>query len=182
MTRLNPRERTLALVLLVVLAGVLLFQWVIRPLQTRLALAHETLDQQSDFIARAQAESMGLYEIEADIARLQQAAGPLLISGEPVPEMIRWAEAAAKTANISQMDIRPLGTDRADNLLRHRLQLEVSADFPVLKDFLYHLEADGRPLLLERIDINSDNQRSNYVRSTVLVAAYTMPPGGENEK
>jgi len=161
---------------------VIIFQWIIKPLHSRLDRATTKLDQQSQFVSHAQAESTQLYAIESDIVLLQQSTKPLLVSGEPIPAMIRYAQKAAAAANISRMDIRPLGTDQTDNLLRHRVQLEVSADFPVLKDFLYYLEANHRPLLLERVDVNSDNQRSNYVRSTILITAYSMPPGGENEK
>jgi len=179
MRRLTRRERVLALICGILLVLVILLQGVAKPLRERLASVNRSLHQQDEVIRRAQSAALGLYAIEKDTGALSTSLDALVISGEVIPEMMRKVGEAAEKAHIGEVDIRPLGQDEQEGLLRHRMQLEVRLSFPDLKNFLYFLEEGKNPLIIDRLEVNAENETSDSVHSSILVSAYSLPAGGK---
>lgn len=179
MRRLSDRERLLAAAFGIILALLLLVQGIAIPLRAKLTEANSTLRQRQQVISRAQAAAADLYQIETDIKALSECRDSYTVTGEAVPQMMRQVEEAAAQAHVGQVDIRPLGKEEQSGSLRQRMQLELQAAFPTVKDFLYYLEEGQQPLIIERVDISSDRGDSDQVRATILLVAYSPLAGGK---
>ncbi|NIM05493.1 MAG: hypothetical protein GTO55_05075 [Armatimonadetes bacterium] len=177
MRRLTRRERALAVICGALLVAVVLVQGIAKPLRERLAEIDRNLLQQKDIINRAQAATLDLYAVETDIETLAARRRAFIITGEAVPEMMRKVEKAAEETQIGQVNIRPLGREEQEGLMRHRMQLEVKESFLPLKNFLYHLEEGEPALIIDRIAVDAETKVSDIVRATVFISAYSLPAG-----
>jgi|GEM_PF-5126247 len=178
MKRLSSREQRLAQVFIAILLLTLFWQFAARPLFHRVVAANRTLQARREIIARAKGAVGELPRLEADNKTLAGQRQLLLISGEIVPEMIVLIEAAAKSAKVGEVDIRPLPGEEKSGYLRQPMQLECKASFLRLKDLLYYLEEGGNPLLVERLEISSEKDRGN-LQATFSIVGFALPKGGK---
>jgi len=179
MRRFSQRERRLAAACGILLLAVVLVQGAARPLQQGLRKVNQALSERREVISRAQAAALDLYQIEKEGEAASAYCRGLVICGEAVPEMIRKVGGAAERAGIRQVDIRPLAQEEQGGFFRHRMQLEFRTPFPALKDLLYFLEEGKGPLIVERVEINTEKEGSDWVRAMLVVSAYSMPRGGK---
>jgi Tfp pilus assembly protein PilO len=179
MRKLSARERVLALICGITLVTVVLLQGVAIPLRSGLAEVNGKLKERNDLINRSHAITNDLCQMDLEMKALLKARQALLVSGAPMPAMIRRIEQASKQAAVGQVDIRPLGQERRQGYFHNSVQIEATANFPNLSYFLYYLEQGKNSLVVDRVEMNAENDTADSVRFTVLVSAYSLSSGGK---
>lgn len=173
MKRISTRERRLAFAAITLLVLAFLYQGAIKPIREKLTTVTRDLAQRRLEIEHGRKDARDLAALETNVNELTSQRKALVVKGSPIPEMMRRVEIASKNAGIRQVDMRPSGQESIGGHTRYKMQLEAKSPFPSVSSFIYYLEGEPRPLVVDRIEISTDKGGSDTVRSTIVVSAYT---------
>jgi Tfp pilus assembly protein PilO len=174
--RLQPRERRLALIALVLIGCWALVSWVVQPLWERvrdLQLRVEAQTKKLDALSQLLAQ-------EPSIRRAYEAVAVYLEAGDEAQtqrEFLNELEALSRSTR-TQLNLKPRPIRQDGRLSRFEVELDLEGSQRDLMRFLDELLGMPRLIALNRLRILGVPQRKDVLRATLVIQHLTLRAPG----